>query len=252
MQVYLYMGTHLPELRRCIESVVETAPQLELPALVHVPDGLGWTRGEGHPAVIEYDPGNVLWVLDPDRHQTCHILVDPRVPLIPQLEGLADNLQKCLIEPVKILTCVDCERAESHGKLRNWLDACIYYSDIVLLGNRSGASKPFVRDFQKQYERLCYPCLFMYLKADGMPANTGEILFPGTRRLSQMFEIEGPVIDTGPSDFIIESSCDLDMPEQEVDPFRSSHDDQPPRHVPDVSGFVIFPEEGAGQKNSSN
>ncbi len=248
MLVYIYMGTHLPELRCCIEQVAHAAPRTDSPVEVIVPNGMEWAMDGTTLELVGYDPDTVLWVFDPDKEQSCHILVDPRCPLIPQLEKLAGNLRNCLIEPVKILTCVDCWQSEKSGKLRNWLDACIYYSDIVLLGNRSNASKPFIRDYQKGYERMCYPCLFMLLKGPGKPADVDEVLTPGTRRLSQMFELADAPGTTQPGGFVIESTCDLDLQEMESDPFRSPREDEPVRHIPDPSEFIVWAPDSDSKK----
>lgn len=241
MNVYIFIGTHMPEISRCMDHLVKSSRELD-PVEVHVPEGLQWQSGSDRYDVACYNPETVLWVLDPDKQGTCFILVDPRVDLIDQLENLADNLGNCLIEPIKVMTFVDCSEAESHSTLKAWLDATIYYSDIVLLGNRESASKSFVRDFQKHYERLCYPCLFMFLKGEGIPGDVSEILTPGVRRISQLFDLEkGENLPEVPG-IVIESSCDLDMEEDEVDPFRIATEDESRNHVPDPSRFIVFPQ----------
>jgi len=238
MNVYVFIGTHLPEISRCMDHLIRSSNELN-PVEIHVPEGLQWeVSGERYP-VNTYNPETVLWVLDPDKEGTCFILIDPRAGLIRQLEKMAEQLGNCLIEPVKVLTCVDCEQAENHSKLRSWLDACIYYSDIVLLGNRENTSKSFVRDFQKHYERLCYPCLFLFLKGQGIPVNVNEILTPETRRISQIFDLDKGEGQTAVAGVLIESSCDLDLEEAEIDPYRSAHDDESKLPVPDPSEFIV-------------
>lgn len=238
MKVYLFMATHLGEVRTCIEhlATVEEAG----PLIVRIPEGLDWPApAKSSIEFVEYDPDNSLMVLDPDEDGTTFVLLDPRKSPIDQLGHLAEQLGNCLIEPVKIITCVDCAAAEDSPQLRTWLEACIYYSDIVLLGNRSGASKPFVRDYQKNFERLCYPCLFGFLKGDGRPDKALEILAPDTRRISQLFDIQQDLPDVAPGT-IIESSCDLDLEEQEKDPYRSPADEEtPPPTIPDISKWIV-------------
>lgn len=241
MNVYIVMGTHLPEISRCIDHLVKSSKDLA-PVEVHVPNELDWIAPNDQLSVKSYDPETVLWVMDPDSKGSCFIIIDPRADLLDQLENLADNLSKCLIEPVKILTFVDCEQVENSAKLKGWLDACIYYSDIVLLGNRTNTAKPFVREFQKQYERLCYPCLFMFLKGQGIPANSGEILTPGTRRITQMFDIPEESDTPEVPGMVIEASCDLELEETETDPFRAPKEDESAAHIPDPSEFIIFPQ----------
>ena len=80
----------------------------------------------------------------------------------------------------------------------------------------------------------------MFLKGNGVPADTDEIITPGTRRLSQMFELQGFGFSSSDPGYVIESSCDLDLQEAEIDPFRYATDEQPARHVPDASDFVVL------------
>ena len=240
MDVYLFIGTHMPEISRCMDHLIKFSTDLD-PVEVQVPEGLQWDSNCDRYQVKSYDPHTALQVMDPDSAGTCFILVDPRMPLIEQLEDLATQLGNCLIEPVKILACVDCQQAENNTKLKGWLDAAIYYSDIVLLGNRTEASKSFVRDFQKHYERLCYPCLFMFLKGQGVPDDPVEILTPGTRRISQMFDLVQDENTPQVPGLVIEASCDLDLEEMETDPFRHAEPDASRNPVPDASGYVVYP-----------
>lgn len=241
MNIYLFMGTHLPEIRTCLETLAANCPD-RATLQVHVPTGLGRTEtGEKGATIHFYDTEAAHWVFDPDAEGNAFILLDPRIPQIPQLEKIAGDLRKCLIEPVKVVTCVDCEAAESSPQLRAWLEADIYYSDIVLLGNRLNASKSFVRDFQKTYEKNCYPCLFLFLKGKGVPSQPLEILTPDTRRLSQLFDLPENTPDEIPG-LVIESSCDLDVDDPESDPYRAPdpEEGQARMTIPAISGHIVF------------
>ncbi len=240
MNVYIFMGSNLGEIHSCLEQL--STFEETLPLEIHVPAGLGWPAPvKESTRLVEYDPDNILWVLDPDAEQTIFILLDPRIPPVAQLENLAEQLGNCLVEPVKIITCVDCGAAENSPQLRTWLEACIYYSDIVLLGNRAEASKSFVRDYQKGFERLCYPCLFGFLKGEGRPDKALEILAPDTRRLSQLFDIGEDLPEIAPGT-VIEASCDLELEEVEKDPYRNpAGGEAPPPTIPDIAKWIVNP-----------
>jgi hypothetical protein len=239
MNIYLLMGTHLPELRTCFDTLARHCPEGS-PVQWHIPEGISWPPFPEGAETTLYSPETVQWVFDPDGDASVFILLDPFQPQIPQLEQLAEELQKCLIEPVKVITCVDCEAAESSPQLRAWLEANIYYSDIVLLGNRAKASKPFVRDFQKTYEKNCYPSLFLFQKGAGVPDQPLEILTPDARRLSLLFDLPESTGETLPG-LIIEASCDLDMDEPERDPYRSVDEEagQAKATIPDVAKYIV-------------
>lgn len=235
MKIYLLLGTNLPEIRTCISQLAQQVEDPD-PPVVYLPEGLeGTVEGCG---VEAYAAEDALWVFDPDQQGTVFIVIDPRREVIAQLENLAEDLKKCLIEPVKVVTFVDCARAEAESRLRAWLEACIYYSDLVLLGNRSTASKSFLRDYQKDFQRRCYPCRFLLLKGDGIPSEPEEILVPGERRLSQLFDLRQPQAGEALPGVVIEASCDLEMEEEEHDPYRMPDGDNPPTPVPVPAEFV--------------
>lgn len=234
MNLYIFMGTHLPEIACCMETLSRD-PLIDGAAGIHWPEGLE----PGGLPVIHYDAESVNWVFDVDAPGTAFILLDPRRDLIAQLEHLAGDLRKCLIEPAKILTCVDCRAAGESPALRQWLEAAIYYSDIVLLGNRPDSSKAFVRDFAKAYGKRCYPCHFFLLKGPGQPEQIPEILCGGPRRISQLFDLPDP--ESSPPGPVIESTFDIDLEEPEEDPYRQAPGDgsgTPPR-IPDVGGYIV-------------
>jgi hypothetical protein len=220
MKTYLFIGTHLPEINACVKTLAELAAESG-PVRVH-------QLGEGD------------LPLDPDPDTSLFVILDPRAPLIPRLERMADLLRAAGLEPVKVVACADCAAAEASPQLRAWLDAAIYYADVVLLGNRAAASKRFVHDFQQSYAKRCYPCLFLMLKGPGIPAEPLQILAPDTRRMSQLFDLEEPSPPEAEG-LIIEASCDLDLEEPELDPFRAGDEDNGPgQHpVPDVAQWVV-------------
>ena len=241
MNVYLFMGTHLPEVRQCLRFLAGAEDQ-DRPVELQVPAGLGWPLDDpGFARTSEYDAANAHWVLNPDADETAFIVLDPRQSPVQQLVRLAGDLGKCLIEPVKVVTCVDCSAAEQNAPLRAWYEACVYYSDIVLLGNRGGASKHFVHDYQKHFEKECFPCLFLFLKGPGNPDQPLEVLAPDTRRLSQLFDLgKAEPEEASLPGLVIEASCDLDLEEAELDPYRQGPDQEAPQaHVPDATPFIV-------------
>ena len=240
MNLYLIMGTHLPEIGACIDSLVEaSAPdsgnQVLWPkGLEPVPESLaGITVEPFQPeALVDSlpvnDPGNVF------------LLLDPRLSLLDQIEELAQALREAALEPAKVITCVDAAMAEASPKLQGWLDASIFFSDIVLVGNRATASKPFLRNFEKRYQRKCYPCLFMFLKGPGRPVNPRAVLAPDARRISQVFDLPESPQDAPPG-LIIEASCDLDADEEpsHLFPGEDSGKEEALALIPDIRDCLV-------------
>lgn len=235
MALYLLIGTHLPEVRQCILSLHEAtgAPR----STVFWPEGLPAGNPAEGLALVPYDgclnlPQDALRD-DPGPH---FVFLDPRRPLIQELHEVADLLVSLEREPTRILTCVDTERAASSTALRTWLDAAIFHSDVVLLGNRAQTAKSFLRDYQQGFQKRCFPCLFQLLKGPGIPENPSALLEPDTRRLTLIFDLPEPDSSALPS-VIIEASCDLDAEEAEPDPYLSPEGDF--LQLPEIVAFLV-------------
>ena len=240
MNLYLVMGTHLPELRQCLRFLVRSDEDAQ-PAGLLLPEGLPWPE-ESEPWSLQQSyPASGSAPQIPDTElSTLWLVLDPRLSPVHQLEQLAAALKVLDLPPARIITCVDCSGVEHQPALRVWYEACIYYSDIVLLGNRKDASNSFVRDYQRHFEKLCYPCLFLLLKGPGNPEQPMEILVPDARRLTQLFDFGDDTVVPEVPGLIIEASCDLDLEEAEEDPYRPEDGmDRAPLHVPDVSLWIV-------------
>ena len=68
-----------------------------------------------------------------------------------------------------------------------WFEACIHFSDIVLLNRREGVDNRWLRDFEAKYKKACNPARFLLLKR-GRVANPPDVLDPQARRLSLYFD----------------------------------------------------------------
>lgn len=155
------------------------------------------------------------------------ILLDGTLDPVDQLEAIKPWLAAHELSVARILTVVHCQLAEKHPALKTWFDACIHFSDIVLLNRREGVANKWMSDFRRAYEEQCMPCLFELVKA-GKVKNPAMLLDPTARRLSQFFDpsewddldLEG--VEIGESDDE-EGENIRPIDKNELDP-----DDQPP------------------------
>lgn len=117
------------------------------------------------------------------------IINEARRNPVDQVEALKPWLEANGAELGRIFSVVDCGLAAAHPALLPWFDACVHFSDVVLLNRREGVENKWLSDFQKRYTDQFYPCLFELVKQDRVK-NPLVVLDPTARRISQYFEDE--------------------------------------------------------------
>ncbi len=154
-------------------------------------------------------------------------LADGRGNPVDQLEALKAWIKASGLELARIFTVVNCQLGEKHTALLQWYDACVHFSDVVLLGNRVGVQNKWLSDFRGRYEDKHMPCLIEMLK-QGRVKNPALILEPEARRMSLYFD-ESPWDDI-PADEVEIGFGDDDEPakEDEVDEDDEEGDGPPP------------------------
>ncbi len=163
-------------------------------------------------------------------------LTDGRASVIDQIEAFPAWLSSHGWELARILLVVDCTLAAAHPQVTEWHDACVHFSDVVLLNRREALSLKWAEQYQKKYAALRYPCLFIPVKK-GRVDNSLLVLFPEPRRMSLTFDDIDPV-----------DELDLDeenLPEEpftlenKVDPyFEKLLSGHRCKQVPDVNAFL--------------
>jgi len=87
----------------------------------------------------------------------------------------------------RVFCVVNCQLAEKNPPLLAWFEACIHFSDIVLLNRCEGVANKWFSDFLGHFQGQFYPCLFEQVKA-GHVKNPALVLDPQARRLSHWFD----------------------------------------------------------------
>lgn len=106
---------------------------------------------------------------------------------VDQIESFKAWLERSGVELGRVLTVVNCRLAEQHHELVAWYEACIHFSDVVLLSRREGVANKWLSDFQNRFKDQFYPCLFEFVKADRVK-NPPLVLEPQARRMSHLFD----------------------------------------------------------------
>lgn len=147
-------------------------------------DTLGHSR-----ARMAWNADLQLFVAEAPPSEATHvfILLDGRLDPVDQIEALKPWLAAHSLPVARILTVVNCALVEKNPALQTWFDACIHFSDVVLLNRREGVANKWMSEFRRRYDDQYMPCVFEMVKA-GRVKNPVAVLDPVARRLSQFFD----------------------------------------------------------------
>jgi hypothetical protein len=115
------------------------------------------------------------------------IVLDGASDPVDQIEALKAWLEARGEAVARVLCVVDCALLAANPKLHAWYEACVHFSDVVLLNRREGVSNRWMSDFQGRFEEKFYPCLFELVRA-GKVRNPPLVLSPEARRMSHVFD----------------------------------------------------------------
>jgi hypothetical protein len=191
-----------------------------------------WTWTDGFViASLPVDASHVFFVTDGRR--------DP----VEQLETLKLWLEAQGAELGRILCIVNCQLAEKHPPLLAWFEACVHFSDVVLLTRREGVANKWLSEFRAHFDHQFYPCLFELVK-EGRVKNPALVLDPLARRLTHAFDAEQDWIFTDAEGEEIEEDEETDGDEevqakQEEDPyFVRDAANRRVKKIPDIGKFL--------------
>jgi hypothetical protein len=116
-------------------------------------------------------------------------LSDGRQNPVDQIETFKTWLEAQGGELGRIICVVDCRLAEKHPPLLAWYEACVHFSDVVLLTHREGVANKWLSEFRLHFDKQFYPCLFELVK-DARVKNPALVLDPLARRMTHVFDAE--------------------------------------------------------------
>lgn len=167
---------------------------------------------------------------------------------VEQLDQFQHWLAQSGLALARILCVVHCQLAERHPALLAWYEACIHFSDVVLLNRREGVANKWVSDFRRHFEKQFYPCLFELVKG-GRVDNPARVLVPEARRLTHVFEDEPEWILTNAEGETIDEEDETAEGEEEVEAtpvediyFARDAAGRRARRIPEIRKFLVAPE----------
>jgi hypothetical protein len=96
----------------------------------------------------------------------------------------------------RLLTVVNCAFLQEYPAAQSWYDACIHFSDVILMNRRENNNNKWLTDFEQHHKKMCSPARFILVKKGRVP-NPAEVLNPEARRLSLYFDELIPIEDDG-------------------------------------------------------
>lgn len=155
---------------------------------------------------------------------------------VDQIEALKPWLAENGAELGRVFCVVDCKVAEANPALLPWFDACVHFSDVVLLNRREDVANKWLSDFQKRYADQFFPCLFEMVKKDRVK-NPLVVLDPTARRISQYFDEEQEWIVEGEDDEDEAEEGEVEMTRAE-DPYMERRaGGRRVKEIPDIAKF---------------
>lgn len=179
----------------------------------------------------------------PDSRQVIFV-TDGRLNPVEQIEAFTRWMTERGGELARVLCVVDCRLASNNPPLFAWFEACVHFSDVVLLNHREGVDNKWLSDFVGHFKKQFFPCLFEPLK-DGRVRNPALVLEPEARRVSHVFDAEQEWIFTNADGEVIDEQEESEDGEeeieatQEVDPYLARDAaGRRQKRLPDIAKFL--------------
>jgi hypothetical protein len=150
-------------------------------------------------------------------------------------------------ELARIFCIINCQLAEKNPPLLAWYEACVHFSDVVLLNRREGVANKWLSEFLTHFKKQYYPCLFETVKA-GRVKNPALVLEPQARRMTHVFDEEPNWVFTNSEGEEIDEQEETDDEEEEIeakpeeDPyFERRHGGRRLKEIPNIADFLPPP-----------
>ena len=175
----------------------------------------------------------------PDEGETLFFITNGRLNPVDQIEALSAWISKNDLQVARTLSVINCKLCEKKSALNAWYEACIHFSDVVLLNKRESVPNNWVRDFIQHFEKNYYPCLFEFVKK-GRVSNPAKVLYPEPRRLSLIFDDEDSENAKVHSEIMIEKDIAYENDELvEDDPYlKRLPDGRRAKMIPDIRDYL--------------
>lgn len=161
--------------------VLVAASETDATAAVGRAEVVNWTWREDDIPGFE-----AVW---PEAANVGFFIVEGSRSPVDQIEAFKGWLAAQGLELGRVITVFHCALVAKHEKLRHWYDACVHFSDVVLLNRREGVENKWISDLRTRFAKSYLPCLVEMVKK-GRVANPALVLDLQVRRYSHWFDEE--------------------------------------------------------------
>lgn len=206
--IYLVLGAAGSGRRELILDLIQFGLEKETRVLLLVSEGEQTRSAEARELPENVTVQNWEWreskepTLDldlPEGFTHIFLLSDGRTNPVDQVEAFAYWLPEQEVELGRVITIVNAQLGFAHKQLMLWYQACIHFSDIVLINRREEVPQKWINDFINHFTKeQLFPCLIEQVR-QGRVRNPALVLEPEPRRISLVFD-ELPSLEPGEMD----------------------------------------------------
>lgn len=234
--VYIWLGSAGSGRREIIRDTIEAGLEPDdRPAILHTPGDSFPDKPEARQTEIgewALREDNRVETKIPEGATHIFLITDGRANPVDQIEALSKWIEEQPVELGRIVTVVNSRLCHDNPPAVGWYQACIHFSDVVLMNRREDLPQKWIAEFIERFQKEHYPCLFELVKKN-RTRNPALLLHPEPRRISTLFD-EFPWDD--------EDEAELDSDEEtdgDTDPYLERlPSGRRAKEIPDISRFL--------------
>ena len=117
------------------------------------------------------------------------LFLSNEIDLAEQIEALIDLTQQNEdLKIGRILTFINSELLKTNSNdLRNWIDACAHFTDVMLFSNRKNDNAGLISNLIERFKNKCYP-METHIIGNNKKSPLNQILSPVPLRVSHIFD----------------------------------------------------------------
>ena len=216
--VYLILGAAGSGRREVLSDLIEAGlVEADRPAVMLAATEIAAAHDAKLPRISrwEWRDGAIVGTL-PAGATHVFFISDGRRSPVDQIEVFKPWLEAQGGELARVLCVVNTRLAEQNPPLLAWYDACVHFSDVVLLNRREGVENKWLSGFLDHFKGQFMPCIFELVK-EGRLKNPALVLEPQARRMSHYLDEEQDWIFTDSEGEVIDEEEETEDGDEEIE-----------------------------------